>query len=106
MKKDILITSCAVFVVASCNLLGTATPAVVDGSCTIVEAVDDSKQIQQVCADAEQLAQIVAIVSALREDAGAAKKGALCTVIPKTSTCATNSERLIAIRAVAKDGGR
>jgi len=91
---------------AACGLLPSNTPqakteekAVVDGTCTVVSAFAGSAMEQSFCADLDQLVQMGVFVRSLRADAGPTSmmvRG--CTIIPKTTVCATDAEIALAIK--------
>lgn len=79
--------------------------AIVDGTCTVLEAFESTPLVRTICASADELAEIARIASASRtasaSDSGARRVGP-CKVVPKTTVCATNEELAKGIdRAIA-----
>jgi hypothetical protein len=71
--------------------------------CDAVEAITSDGTVEKVCAIADDIQTILAAVATSRADAGAdsgARLAVRCVVIPTTTVCATNAERLAGIRAV------
>ncbi len=93
----------ALFVVGHCS--GCLTPKqagdATDSACQVVEALAGDGTVDAICAFAPELAEIAALVMANRADGGPGRMAVRsCAIVPTTTVCATNAERLAAIRAV------
>lgn len=73
---------------------------VAEGSCKILEAVTANAIVKAVCANADELADAVAVIATMRDKPSPAmptKARPPCKAIPSTNICATNDELLEAI---------
>jgi hypothetical protein len=93
----------AVLVVSSCSATPKQTAEGAKTACTLVQAFSQEKIVEEVCATAAEILDIVTAIESMRveskSDGGpTAAKLDKCRLIPTTKTCATESETLTAIR--------
>jgi len=70
--------------------------AIANGVCSLIEGIDDSGVVRNVCATVDEVSQIVQFILTLRQqvDGGVTTaKGEPCVVLPNSTLCATSSER-------------
>jgi hypothetical protein len=75
--------------------------AVAVGVCSLIEGVDESGTVRNICATVEEIATIVQFVLTLRTTPDAGPSGA-CAVLPGSSLCVSSAERAKGILFVAR----
>jgi hypothetical protein len=89
--------------IAACNMVPTPKQqgAIVDSTCTVLEAFASSPTEEAICATADHLVALEALVRSARADAGPAPltgKSGKCQIV--ASVCATDPELATAIRSL------
>lgn len=91
------------FAFMACGVSASQVESGAKLACTLVEAFQEGKVIDSICATAPELAGLAANVLAQREvtrDAGIPRGAISCRTIPTTEVCAVGYELAIAISHV------
>lgn len=83
-----------------CVLTPTQAKTTADAACRVVSAFASSSDIEDVCASAPELVAMAVSILESRQGMKLPAKTFGCKDIPMTSVCASNTERLIAIRLI------
>ena len=93
----------AVLIISSCSATPKQTAEGAKAACTLVQAFSQEKIVEEVCATATEILDIVTAIESMRvenkSDGGpTTAKLDKCRLIPTTKTCATEVETASAIR--------